>query len=242
MPFKAGIHGQKLMNKRNVLILGVLAIWAGLLVLVFKVSLDRLAAPAWGNAVGTTRSAELASGIRVGQQFVAPWPGLHRVDVTIDQAGRDAKGQVTFRLTDDSGQELWVETVDAAAMQSTGVQAFEFPPLGDSKGQSYAFSLESSEANSEEAIALGYSPGSTLESATALVNGQPTDGSLQFNTYYSLRTRDRVGLLLFRLVDGRSYLPGSKAFYTGLAAIYGVALAVFLWLAIRTIVQEQKRT
>jgi hypothetical protein len=79
-----------------------------------------------------------------------------------------------------------------------------------------------------------------LEGASATLNGQAVDGNLKFRTYYSLRTRDKVDVLLTRMAAGRPYLLGSKGFYAGLAVAYVIVLGIFLWYVAQTILEDER--
>jgi hypothetical protein len=85
-----------------------------------------------------------------------------------------------------------------------------------------------------------YGPQSILEGGSAYVNGQPVTGNLQFQTYFSLRTREKAELLLTRMAEGRPYLLGVKGFYIGLAVVYALVLLTFLLQIARVILEEHK--
>lgn len=235
------------MNKRGIgfaiAIAAVLVVWMIILAVVFKVSLDRLQAPSWGNPIGSKTSIEVTTDTRVGQLFTAPWPGLYRVDLVLDEASSSGSRPITFHLKSgpDTEEDLWTATFDATDITGTGVRTFEFPPMPGAKGQIFYFYVESPDSTTGDAIAVGHSPGANLNGAQAHIDDQPAAGSLQFNTYYSLRTRDRIDLLLTRLTEGRSYFMGSKAFYAGLAMAYGLVLGAFLCLTTWVVLQEQER-
>ena len=72
------------------------------------------------------------------------------------------------------------------------------------------------------------------------MNGQAVGGNLKFRTFYSLRTRDKVDLLLARMAAGRPYLLGTKGFYVGLAIAYGIVLGIFLWYVAQTILEDER--
>ncbi|HSJ54719.1 MAG TPA: hypothetical protein VLC52_13345, partial [Anaerolineae bacterium] len=74
-----------------------------------------------------------------------------------------------------------------------------------------------------------YGPGSVMEGGSATVNGQEVAGNLVFQTHYSLRTRDKIDLLLERLAAGRPYILGTRGFYVCLAVLYTLLLLLLIW-------------
>jgi hypothetical protein len=211
------------------------------MILIVYVSIDRLSVAPWGNPIGDTLLAELAGDTRVGQQFTAPFPGLYRIEVTLDRGTSRNEHPVTFHLArDPSGnEELWTANLNTSDVQDGAPYGFEFPPLRDSKGQSYYFYLQSTNSTPEEAVAVRYGPAAFVDGANAYVDSQPVAGNLQFLTYYTLRTRDKVDLLLTRMAEGRPYFLGAKAFDLGLAVTYAVVLGIFLWRTAQAVLEEE---
>lgn len=76
------------MTGRRFLISSSLIALAVVVAIVVKRSVDRLAVPPWGHSPDETFSqvVEVAAGALVGQQFVAPMPGLYRIDLVLDPA------------------------------------------------------------------------------------------------------------------------------------------------------------
>jgi hypothetical protein len=87
-------------------------------------------------------------------------------------------------------------------------------------------------------VAVRYGPESALEGASAYLNDEALPGNLRFHSYYSLRTRERIDLLLTRVAAGRPYFLGTKGFYAGLALIYALVLATFLAVVARAVLEE----
>jgi hypothetical protein len=230
------------MRKRSLLIGGLMVVWLVILALIAKSSLDRLTVPAWGNPVGGTESLGVSGESQVGQQFTAPWPGLYRIDVVLDPTNAGEAQEITFHLQREPADEneIWSETFSTVDIQERSSKAFEFPPLRDSKEQEYFFYFESEGSLPGEAIAVGYSESAVLNGGSAYANMEPVPGNLQFHSYYTLRTRDRVDVLLTQITEGRPYFLGSKGFYIGLAIIYVFVLGAFLWLVIQQLVEGQQ--
>jgi hypothetical protein len=226
---------------RRALFAVLIVLWVGSLAVVAKVSLDRLSVPQWGNPIGDSLSPAVAGDLVVGQQFTALLPGLYRIDVTFDRTTASPDRELVFHLKSDPGApvDLWTSRLAIGDLEADGTYAFEFGPLRDSKGQSYTFSVESPTSTPAEAVAIRYGPNTALDGASAYVNGQPVSGDLQFQTFYALRTREKLDLLLSRMAEGRPYLLGTKGFYIGLAVAYGLVLGIFLVQIARSIQQER---
>lgn len=227
----------KSMNRRRRVALLLLAVWLVALALVVKASLDRLTVLPWGNPAGNGSSLEVTEDRQVGQRFIAPLPGLYRIEVMLDRPAKRGAHRLTFHLKTDPAAttDLWTAHLNSNDIQDGAPYGFEFPPLRNSKGQAFYFYLESDDSASGEEFAVRYSPEIVLEGASACLNGEPVAGELQFRTFYTLRTRDKADLLLSRMAEGRPYLFGVKGFYAALALAYALVLALFLWYTTRAI-------
>jgi len=80
-------------------------------------------------------------------------------------------------------------TVNGASIQDNKWHPFRFPPLLESKGRTYYFSLESANAAPGNALTAYLSLGPS-DVGTRYENGRPRDGSLAFRTYYLAPTPD----------------------------------------------------
>lgn len=230
-------------RRRAVLfVAGTLAVWLIVLALVGKVSIDRISAPPWGNSLGDDTSATVTANSHVGQVFTAPFTGLYRIEVYAAAIPTDDVSQVSLHLTSGPGadSDLHVATFDSADLQGGNPISIEFEPQRDSKGREYYFYVESASPAEDGGITLRYGPQSILDGASATLDEQPIGGNLEFLTFYSLRTRDKVDLLLTRLAEGRPYFLGTKTFYIVLAAAYCIVLAVFLLFVARRILDESR--
>ena len=229
-----------MMVRRRLFLIATLAIWLAVLALVGKVSINRLAAPVWGNPTGDESSAQVAGNSRVGQVFTAPYAGLYRVEIVVAGVPVSGSSQVTFHVASspDATSDLKSRTFDASTLLEGSPLSLEFDPVRTSKGQRFYFFLESDSPSGAEGITLGYDPQSVLDGATAYLDGRPIAGNLEFRTYYSLRSRDKVDLLLTRLSEGRPYFLGTKGFYILLAVAYCLVLGVFLLYIAQRIIDE----
>jgi SAM-dependent methyltransferase len=133
---------------------------------------------------------EILPGKTFGQTFVSHQPNLCRIDVLLATYCRINTCDLTFRLRLGSpgGEEVTTITVPGVSVQDNKWHPFLFPPLLDSKGRAYYFSLESANAAPGNALtAYRYSAsgfGGWYE------DGRPRDGSLTFRTYYLAPTPD----------------------------------------------------
>jgi hypothetical protein len=229
-------------TKRLGFVLALTVAWLILLALVIKGSLDRLSVPPWGNPRGEHLVTEIAGTAQVGQLFTAPYPGLYRIDLALEPATVPDSHQVAFQVKPGPvSDEVVLDAEFMANLSGAGLPyTTEFAPLRDSQGQTYYFELASPNSVGGGALAAYYDPDSALDGASAYVEGQPVDGDLKFLTFYTLRTRDKVWLLLKRMSQGRPYLLGTGGFYIGLALVYALVLCIFLWYAARAILEDKR--
>lgn len=233
------LQGRGRLRRHYAGILGITALWLVALALIVRSSIDRLSVPPWGNPMGDRLSPEVAGDTYVGQLFTAPMPGLYRIEIALARSTAHSNAHITVHLKSEpaSAEDLWTANLDTQDVYDGMLYGFEFAPIRGSQGQTYYFYFESDESVPGDAIAVRYSPHAALEGATTYLNGQPAAGNLQFHSFYSLRTRDRVNLLLARMADGRPYMFGTPGFYLGLAVAYALVLGTFLWLVIRAVLR-----
>lgn len=208
---------------RRWLCVGVLlaVILAGLGLITTTV-IDRWPVPPFGNPVGDGHSSPIAGSTRVGQAFVAPLPGMNRIEVKLGPGPAAGSWPVVLHLKASPGEadDLWAgECVRAGEWCRV-----EFPPLLDSRGRTYYFYLESPAAPAAGAAVAGYGPQSGLAGAGAYVDDRPVAGNLQFSTFYSLRWGDKLDRLVDRTAGSRPGLPGSRVFSVVAVAVCALVL------------------
>lgn len=220
-------------------VVALVVVWLVALALVVKTGVDRLSVPSWGNDAAGDLSPEVAGSTQVGQAWTAPLPGLYRIDVSLHPPAGASK-PITFHLRGgmDATSDLWTATLDPGQMASGAPYTFEFEPVRDSKGNPFYFYLESPESQPGEAVRVVYGPASVLDGGSAYFDGQKAAGNLVFQTHYTLRTRDKIDLLLERMSQGRPYLLGTKGFYVGLAVLYTLVLLLLIWHVGKIITSE----
>jgi hypothetical protein len=230
------------MKRHRILYVGVTGLWVVAMAVVVKVGLDRLPVSPWGNPAGDELSPAVAEDTQVGEAFVAPLPGLYRIDLVLESIEPDGEGLLVLHLKADPSakKDLWTGDVHVGGMQPGIFYTFEFPPIRDSEGKSYYFYLEPDDPAGGGAVAARYSSLALLQGSSAYVNGRPVAGNLQFQTHYTLRTRDRIGVLLSRMAEGRPYMLGTKGFYVGLGIVYVLILGALLLMVTRAILREEE--
>ena len=232
------------MIKRVAVLGGLLAVWLLVVGFVAKSALDRLVAPPWGNPSGNATILVLADDTRIGQTFTAPLPGLHRIDVLLEIETIEPGAQIAFHLQPDApdADDLWSTTLSLGQYDGRQTLIAEFPPIRDSKGQSYHFFLEPLGGFAEMPAAVVSAPEEMLPGSSATLNGQPTPGTLRFQSYYSLRTWEKIDLLLSRMAEGRPYILGTQGFYVGLGAVYVLVLGGLMMSIVLSILREQEES
>ncbi len=230
------------MRKHRLWLAGIATVWLVVLAMVVITSLDRLSAPSWGNPIGEILSTEVIKDSQVGQLFTAPLPGLHRIEVALVRPGTGPSHQLTFHLKSapEAAEDLWSTNLTSDAIQNNEAYGFQFPPICDSRGQTFYFCLDSIDSVPGGAVAARYGPTADLEGASAYVNHQPTAGNLVFRSYYALGLTDKIEYFLGRMAEGRPYILGTKGFYIGLAIVYALVLVAFLLQTAKVILNEAK--
>jgi hypothetical protein len=231
------------MNGHRLFLLGSAIVGLVVLALIVIGAVGQLSVTPWGNISGDDRSAAIAGSTRVGQQFIAPFPGLYRIEVMLDPTTVQNPQPATLRL---QGETSGANPLAYGEFQTSDIKedtpySIEFPPIQDSAGRAIAFTFESPQSSPGDALTIHYDPDSILEGASATLNGQAVAGNLKFRTYYSLRTRDKLDILLARMAAGRPYMLGSKGFYVGLAVAYALVLGIFLWHVAQTILEDERK-
>jgi hypothetical protein len=231
------------MKRRHLAPVLVVAIWLLALAAVLKISLDQLLVAPWGNPIAGTTLARLSGDTEAGQRFVAPLPGLYRIEVTlaVPEGGISAPVVVHLQADPSSAEDLHRAEFGPGEVLDRVAITIEFPPIRDSEDRAFFFYVESPASSPANAPSALYRPDAVLEAATAYLNGEPVEGNLQFRTYYSLRTRERATLLLSRLAEGRPYFLGTRGFYVVFLSVYGALLLLFLYQIGKVISQESDR-
>lgn len=144
----------------------------------------------------TANAGELTAGTLVGQTFVADTNSLSGVAVMFATYSNRANTKpVEFHLRSSAAStvDLRVATVDPQALNDNQFYRFDFPPLTDSKGQTYFFFVTSPASFSGNAVTVDintqdpYHLGSAYiaHGPNITVAGKPTI-DLAFQTYHTV--------------------------------------------------------
>lgn len=217
---------------------------AGTLTLLLA-ALPELGCEGQPTALSMPRAAEreITAERAVRQVFVSPRNGLNRLDVYFQTYFRTNTHPVTVRLLQLApgsdplapGTEQFSATFDPASLLAQGWRVFNFAPLPDSAGQTYAIVIESPESVPGNAVTVGgmiganpYAPG------PAFVGGVPLDGDIAFRACYQMSAAEKWQVFFEQLTHNRPGVWGSPGFYVILLVGYAALIVVlFGWLAKR---------
>jgi hypothetical protein len=178
----------------------------------------------------------------IGQTFVAPLPGLHRVDVMLFGRGRQNTHDVIFHLRQglDSTTDIVSITFNASAVKGREWYTFDFPPLPDSANKTYYFYFSSPESADGDAIAVGGIQVDLYPGGEAYFGSTPTKADAAFRTYYSgVTLPQKAERLLERLVENKPFLWGYKYFYVFVVIAYLVLVAALVWQLGRLVLGQE---
>lgn len=242
-------------------VLGVFLMAGAALAWLVWSSLERLAAPIWGSlthletptaTASVPRETKDLASFQVAQAFTAPLPGLCSVSVVLEAPVAGDMAPVTFRLAGglpgangascevEASHSIVTRTVEPAPLLGAISYRFDFPPLAESAGRGYTFTLHSSGAQPGHALAARYLPDAQLEGAHACFDGLPQPGVIEFATRYALTPWQKIGRLLERMAAGKPGLLGRPALYASLKLAFVLCLAAMFWLVARRILDEER--
>jgi hypothetical protein len=145
-------------------------------------TLDQVAAR---QAQATGLWDELVGGESYGQSFVSTRDNLYRIDLGTATYARVNAAPVIFHLksSPEASTDIVSITLPGAEIQNERPTSIEFPPLPDSRGQSYYFSIESPEGAPGDAITVYANANDQYPDGEAYRNGQAVPGDLAFTAY-----------------------------------------------------------
>ena len=183
--------------------------------------IERAPSVGLGNLVATSRAC---------QTFVAQYDGLSQIRILLYDYGRKNSGPFYFylRKAPDAAENIVSLTDDASEVDNNVHHTFEFPPIKDSAGRSYAFCLEAPEAPLDSSItAKGFWDDWYPEGEAVLRDmwgGDVGVQDLDFHLGYRLSLWDKLRILSERLVANKPFLCGARWFYVVLGVTYLVLL------------------
>ncbi len=169
---------------------------------------------------------EIKGDFILGQTFLAPADGLHRIDVILRTYERRNMHDVTFYLkqSPDSPEILYQETFNAATVGNNRWRRFEFSPIPDSAGKRYFFYLASPNSVDGDAISVGGATGDFYNDGITHLAIGPAQGDLAFRTYYNLSPGEKLAMLGQRLTEDKPSIWGDINFYVLLLTLYVLIL------------------
>lgn len=177
---------------------------------------------------------EIAVTQSAGQSFIAPYPGLSRVEVLLHNYGRANRGVLTLRLKEaPNGPDLATDMVAAESIGEETWAALEFTPRADSEGRAYYFQLDAEETLPGEGVTALVRPTARYADGTAYRDGHPVEGDLVFRAYFSVDVFTRAAVLLTQLTEDRPGWWGNPLFYVAVGLSYVVLIVILARLSFR---------
>lgn len=128
---------------------------------------------------------ELLGGETFGQSFVCTRNNLYRIDLGTATYARVNSAPVIFHLRSSpvSDTDIISLTIPGPEIQNERPTTIQFPPLANSKGQTFYFFIESPEGVPGNAITVYANGYDQYPDGTAYRNGQAVAGDLVFTAY-----------------------------------------------------------
>ena len=172
---------------------------------------DRVTGPQVEFIWGSTFRGEILAGEEVGQTFVATRNGLGAVSVFLSLFSRTNRGTLELRIYEGmpGARPLRVVSTAMADLQENTFHRFEFEPVPDSEGRTYAFTLTSPDAAPGNAVTPWVHPGDGYLDGYRLEGGEPADRDLVFTAHF-VPWRGRYDLVYdeeVRIFENRRALP-----------------------------------
>jgi GT2 family glycosyltransferase len=135
--------------------------------------------------VSGTPLGELTAGRSVGQTFVSRRDQLTALSIRFGTYGRRGSGRLRFVLREGrpSGEEVVRTEFAMDDLVDNQSRLFWFPPLGNSKGKTFYFSIESLEGEAGSSVAVWANPRSVPSIGSCYRDGRVMDHCLSFATY-----------------------------------------------------------
>lgn len=183
---------------------------------------------------------ELKSNVTIGQTFVAPQDGLHRIDVVLRTFGRRNTHDVTFYLKEflESPDIIYQETFNASEIWENQWRTFQFSPIPDSAGKTYFFYFASPTSVGGDAITVGGAEGDFYNQGSAYLGQIEAPADLAFRTYYGLSFNQKLSILQERIVQDKPSIWGDIRFYILLLILY-VLLLIRMFVEIVKLAQRE---
>jgi hypothetical protein len=120
------------------------------------------------------------------QRFTATDDGLCAIGVRFGTYGRLNTQPVTLRLrTEDGPADLATVSVSASLLADGAYHDFRFPPINESTGRTYVFSLESPGSVEGDAVTIWCELRGGAASEARYEDGRPASGRLAYRVEYA---------------------------------------------------------
>jgi hypothetical protein len=140
--------------------------------------------PALSQEMAGVPAGEIYGPIKIGQSFVSPANGLHRIDILLATYARKNDRDVIFHLRYTPEEEdLVTVRFNASQVEDNSFYRFDFPPIANAAGHSFYFFLESPDSEPGNAITIWGVTESVYEEGRAYRNHRPAGGELAFRVY-----------------------------------------------------------
>jgi hypothetical protein len=128
---------------------------------------------------------ELIGGTSFGQSFVSAHNNLYRIDLSTATYSRVNTAPVIFSLKNNPQDTTTIYSVELPGLeiQNERPTSFVFPPITDSAGKSFYFSIESPTATPGNAITVYANEQNIYTDGSAYRNQQAVSGDLAFTAY-----------------------------------------------------------
>lgn len=128
---------------------------------------------------------ELTGGTSFGQTFISVSNNLYRIDLSTATYARVNTASVIFSLKYNPQDPTTILSFEllGSEIQNERPTSFIFPPIADSAGKSYYFSIESPEATHGNAITVYANEQDQYSDGSAYRNNQVASGDLVFTAY-----------------------------------------------------------
>lgn len=131
-------------------------------------------------------SPEINNRTSVGQLFVSPLNNLCGIQIIFSNPYKQSRGELRFTLRDATTRQDVRPAIlcSVKKIEDFGNYYFVFPPIPDSEGKTYCFSIATQEVAPGSGIALWRSADDTYPDGNMLINDVPVDGDLFFIAYF----------------------------------------------------------
>lgn len=185
------------------------------------------------NNVLPTFSQQIMGEQILSQSFIAPRPGLNRIDILFQTYQRQNTQDVTLRLLEVpggvdnplQGVELFKATFNATDVSDEIWRTFGFAPIPDSAEKTYLITLQSPESVNGNAITVGGIERDVYRPGSAFLGPVPVPADITFRACFQMTISEKLQVLAEQMTRNRPAIWADPIFY-------GVALMAYLLLLI----------